>query len=270
MSADCETGATYALSNRSKQEERRLALLEGILDPLTFTRLSSIPVSSDPVCLEVGAGRGSVARWLAQMAGPQGHVVATDIDTFLLETIADPAIEVWSHDVRVDELPTGRFDLVHTRALLAHLPERDEVIDRLVATLRPGGWLVVEDLDYCTIGATGPEEYRRGMDAMAAELRTQSGTSYEWPRHLGTQFAAVGLEDIRVDGHLLFFPGASPVAELMELSWRDILGEPDDEPGGGIDPDVYRQAHAALRDPRLWMPFPAVIGAVGRVLPSAR
>ncbi|HZM84459.1 MAG TPA: class I SAM-dependent methyltransferase [Candidatus Limnocylindrales bacterium] len=39
------------------------------------------------------------------------------------------------------------FDVIHARAVLTHLPERDEVLARLVAALRPGGWLLIEDVD---------------------------------------------------------------------------------------------------------------------------
>jgi tRNA A58 N-methylase Trm61 len=32
-------------------------------------------------CLEVGAGRGSIAAWLCRAVGPAGHVTATDLQT---------------------------------------------------------------------------------------------------------------------------------------------------------------------------------------------
>ncbi len=35
-----------------------------------------------------------------------------------------------------------------TRAVLEHLPAREQVLTQLVAALRPGGWLLVEDTDF--------------------------------------------------------------------------------------------------------------------------
>ena len=35
-----------------------------------------------------------------------------------------------------DPLPEGGFDLIHTRLVLIHVPERDEVVERLAAALR--------------------------------------------------------------------------------------------------------------------------------------
>jgi 2-polyprenyl-3-methyl-5-hydroxy-6-metoxy-1,4-benzoquinol methylase len=47
------------------------------------------------------------------------------------------------------ELPAGRYDLIHARLVLSHLPQRRDVLARLVQALRPGGWLVVEDFLRC-------------------------------------------------------------------------------------------------------------------------
>ena len=49
----------------------RLRLLEARYDPGTFGRLSMFGPLAGVRCLEVGAGAGSVARWLAAQAGPR-------------------------------------------------------------------------------------------------------------------------------------------------------------------------------------------------------
>jgi trans-aconitate methyltransferase len=93
----------------------------------------------------VGAGGGSIARWLAERVGPTGIVVATDIDTRFLDGQELPNLEVRRHDITRDALERDRFDLVHVRAVLEHLPERDAILGHLVASLKPGGWLLAED-----------------------------------------------------------------------------------------------------------------------------
>jgi ubiquinone/menaquinone biosynthesis C-methylase UbiE len=50
-------------------------LLESLADPLTFDVIKELGTSSSARCLEVGAGAGSVARWLAEKH-PDGEVVA--------------------------------------------------------------------------------------------------------------------------------------------------------------------------------------------------
>src|SRR4051812_44852761 len=71
-----------------------LSLLEELFDPLTERRLEDVGVRPGWQALEVGAGRGSIASWLAAQVGEDGRVVATDIDTSLLEDRGDPGIDV--------------------------------------------------------------------------------------------------------------------------------------------------------------------------------
>ncbi|MGH3773082.1 MAG: class I SAM-dependent methyltransferase [Pseudonocardiaceae bacterium] len=90
-------------------------------------------------CLEVGAGIGSIARWLAQRVGRTGRVVATDLDTRFFEDAAGANLDVWRHDITRDSLPVTEFDLVHVRWLLDLLPDREASIEKLIAALKPGG-----------------------------------------------------------------------------------------------------------------------------------
>jgi ubiquinone/menaquinone biosynthesis C-methylase UbiE len=85
-----------------------------------------------------------VARWLCEQAGPTGRVVATDLDTGILTSLGIPGLEVRQHDIVQDNLEEGAFDLVHSRLVLEHLPERDVALARMARALAPGGWLVVE------------------------------------------------------------------------------------------------------------------------------
>jgi 2-polyprenyl-3-methyl-5-hydroxy-6-metoxy-1,4-benzoquinol methylase len=54
-------------------ERERLGLLERLADPITLRRLQSLGVGVGWRCLEVGAGHGSIVRWLARQVGPQGR-----------------------------------------------------------------------------------------------------------------------------------------------------------------------------------------------------
>jgi SAM-dependent methyltransferase len=127
-------------------EEGRLALLERRFDAGTIRRLSDLGVSGGWRCLEVGAGHGSIARWLSDTVGPAGSVVAADIDARFLTELPDN-VDVRELDIRDLELDPD-FDLVHCRALLMHLPDPADALARLVAALRPGGVLLAEEGDF--------------------------------------------------------------------------------------------------------------------------
>src|SRR5688572_16327000 len=108
----------YALPNEWEQARRRLELIEECYDPGTIRRFSQIGVGPGWRCLEVGAGGGSITRWLCDRVRPTGRVVAVDIDTRFVEDIAADNLEVQQVDVTTAELPRDTFDVVHTRAVL--------------------------------------------------------------------------------------------------------------------------------------------------------
>jgi ubiquinone/menaquinone biosynthesis C-methylase UbiE len=71
----------YVLSHTAEaSESERLGLIERKNDPFSQRLLATLGIQQGWRCLEVGAGHGSVAGWLAAQVGPQGKVVATDIN----------------------------------------------------------------------------------------------------------------------------------------------------------------------------------------------
>ena len=79
--------------------------------------------------------------------GPKGQVVAVEIDPRFLSDLGQPNVEVRRCDFTRDDVEPGCYDLVHSRLLLMHLSDPAEVLRRMAAALRPGGWLVAEEPD---------------------------------------------------------------------------------------------------------------------------
>lgn len=141
-------GGEYVMAeNDTDVESKRLRLLEQWLDPGTTRLLAQLGVAPGWRCLEVGAGRGSITRWLSDRVGPTGSVVAADIDPRFL-TEAPDNVEVRQLDIRQDEVEAGGYNLAHCRALLMHLPDPDAALARMVSALRPGGVLLIEEGDF--------------------------------------------------------------------------------------------------------------------------
>lgn len=138
----------YILDQAWRHEKERLETLAALSDPFTIRHLEALGVCAGWRCAEVGAGSGSIARWLAERVGDSGQVVATDLDTRFLDDLDRPNVEVRRHDIVAEPLEAGSYDLIHTRYLLMHLPERERALDHLVRALRPGAWLLVEDGDF--------------------------------------------------------------------------------------------------------------------------
>jgi 2-polyprenyl-3-methyl-5-hydroxy-6-metoxy-1,4-benzoquinol methylase len=137
--------SSYLFDNTWLDARRRLQLLEVALDPGTVRRLTRVGVCKGWHCLEVGAGGGSIATWLSERIGASGRVVATDVETRFLERLSSPIIDIRRTNIVTDAPAKATFDFVHTRWLLVHLREREQVLDSLIEALKPGGWLLVEE-----------------------------------------------------------------------------------------------------------------------------
>jgi SAM-dependent methyltransferase len=133
------------------------------------------------------------------MASRGAHVTAIDIDTRYIEHLASDSITVRRIDLREDELPQSEFDLVHSRLVLEHLADRREILDRLVATLKPGGWMVMEDYDWTNYGF---EDGSQGFSDMEA----------------------AGLTDIRGEGRARLIDSTSPGFDFFRLSFESLRG----------------------------------------------
>ncbi len=249
---------TYAFDNAWADAHRRLSMLEACYDPGTKRRLDAIGVGSGWRCLEVGGGAGSVARWLCDRVGRCGQVVAVDLDPRFLAQIDAANLSVRRLDVTWEDLPAGPFDLVHARHLLVHLPERLEVLDRLVRCLAPGGWLLLEEADAFPTEATevDPRLWGWYSDALA-----RAGADTEWARRLPSFLDAAGLVDVTAEADVPLYRGGSPTAEMVRLSFtqvaeRDFL---DGETRVLVD-----EFCASLTDPGRWFTYYAAVAAWGR------
>lgn len=203
---------TYLLDNASHYAATRMACLADLYDPRSTALLADLVPPHGSVW-EVGAGNGSVAHWLARHGR---QVVATDVDTTWLEPAL--GVTVLEHDVTTDPAP-GVFDAVHARLVLMHLPDPDAVLRRLVRSLRPGGWLLVEELDplmpYAPLCASPADELANRVGrAFTAALEAAGATNTRGitaHRYLAT----AGLEQVRTSGHVVVATPDSAAPALM-------------------------------------------------------
>jgi len=217
----------YMLDNVWKGARERLMQLELMLDPWTIRNLGLIGVEAGWRCLEVAGGGGSIAAWLCRQVGASGHVIATDLDTRFLEAIAAPNLEVRHHDILADPLPEAAFDLVHTRTLLAFLPQPDQAIRKMAAALKPGGWLLVEEPDYISAiadpsmspGAVALS--RKGWEALLSHARSR-GYDTELGRHLYHDVCITGLVDVQAEGFVAMQLGGTPSARFWRLTLEQL------------------------------------------------
>jgi SAM-dependent methyltransferase len=259
----CST--SYAFDNEDPEAAGRHALLAEILDPVTFPRLASLGDLTAKSCLEIGAGGGSVARWLANRVGPIGRVLATDLDTRHLPVLG--GYEIRAHDLVTDPLPAGPWDLIHARLVLGHIRKRHEVLRRLAEALAPGGWLVVEEwvvtLDGCVL--TAPDGESRSLyEAYIVTLRHVlglHGVDWRWGATVPEAMLAAGLVDVDPEITCRSWPGGSAGALLGILTVRQLREEFRAE---GWGDERIKRLFALMSDSRLMVRTHLLHSTVGR------
>jgi SAM-dependent methyltransferase len=217
----------YLLDNRQAEAGTRFDALATLFNPWTCRHIDQLGIGPGGRCWEVGAGGPSVPAWLADRVGPTGRVLATDIDlSWLAEGVE--GFEVRRHDIGVDEPPAETFDLVHARLVLVHVAQRDRALRSMVESLRPGGWLLLEDADPALQPLICPDEYgpaqrlanklRRGFRTLLA----QRGADLAYGRTLPRLLRDAGLAEVQADA---FFPITSPACTLLEQATVEQIRE---------------------------------------------
>jgi SAM-dependent methyltransferase len=211
----------YAFPHSAEDESRRLQLLEHRLDPLTKRRIERLGVRRGARCLEIGGGRGSITRWLSDVVGPTGRVIATDLQLGFLSGIDAPNVEVLRHDIRSDTFPDSSFDLIHTRAVLMHISPSVDLLRRIVMWLVPGGWLVLEEPDFgMWIGDADPVWASSPATTHAAFPNLALSQGRSLLRHA----QQLDLTDVGADAEIDIIQAGTELAEFYRLSQAALAG----------------------------------------------
>ncbi|BEP11740.1 methyltransferase domain-containing protein [Acidothermaceae bacterium B102] len=213
------TDRGYLLDNAQREAGVRFDALSSLFDPSTFRHFERLGVDIGWHCWEVGAGSQSVPAWLSTRVGPEGRVVATDLDTSWLPDTAP--YEVLRHDVGTEPPPPGTYDLVHARLVLVHVTQRAEALAAMVSALRPGGWLLLEEADPSLQPLVCPDEHGEAerlanrLKNGFRELMAGRGVDLAFGRTMPRLLREAGLVDVEADG---FFPLTSPACQVLEVA----------------------------------------------------
>jgi SAM-dependent methyltransferase len=198
------TGGHYTIRGGIEGRER-LRILARVMQPTTLALLNRAGVRPGIACLDVGCGGGDVAFDLARLVGPSGRVVGTDIDGTKLEIARHEAVQQGLTNVEfvfddiAHEHPRETFDLVHARFVLTHLPDPERAVLHLRSAVRPGGTIVLEDIDFRG-HFSHPESpaLRRYVDVYTQLVQRRGGDPNIGPR-LPSLLAAAGFQDVRLN-----------------------------------------------------------------------
>jgi SAM-dependent methyltransferase len=244
----------------------RLSVLCQAMAEATGQLLDRVGVPAGGRILDAGCGVGEVTYELALRAGPSGRAVGVDLDAAKIDQAragAPVGAEFHVGDLGMAEA-LGPFDLVYARFLLSHLTDPGQALEAFLAALRPGGWLVVEDVDFAAHVCWPP---RPAFDRYVGWYRA-AGQARGADPDIGPKLAAMlrdaGLAEV---GARIAQPAGleGPVKAMAALTLAGIREAviAMDVPADLVAADLA-DLEAAREDPGVLMTLPRVFQAWGR------
>jgi len=260
-----DDGTPYLLRNAELETAERFAGLEAVFDPVTRGHLTRLGLAPGSRCLEVGAGSGSIARWMADQVGSTGRVLAVDLDPRWCRREGREQLEVRDLDLVRQPIPAGPWDVIHERLVLQHIPERLVVLARLVDELAPGGVLLIEDFDtgeVRTVDRAGPnhELIVEMAQAFNRLLGTRGGANDFAANALRT-LRGHGLEGTGASGHVCVDQGGTGWATVQAANAHQVR---DGLVAQGVASHDIDRFLAVLADPDTIVGSSVLISAWGR------
>jgi SAM-dependent methyltransferase len=255
----------YVLDHHLEGEKKRLALMSQLLDPMHRRYIESLGISRDARVLEVGCGNGSMSAWMAQHVASEGHVIAVDLDLSLVDDGRAPGVEFRQGDIVREAFDPDRFDLVTARAVLHHVADAQAAIGNLIASLKPGGVILLIEPDFLPVSVAEPIEVRAFWNGWLTWSR-ERGIDYHIGRSLAPRLAAHGLKEIGGAAETAVYNGGSPWADYWRQTITELRG--DLVQSGKLDDALIEAFLARCADPNWWTQTIAFTAVHARALAS--
>lgn len=266
-----EVGDNYVLPTGST-DKARLDVIHEVYAPVSIRGLEAAGVEGARRAADIGCGTGTVSRWLSARMGGGSTVDAIDISEDQLTVARSVPAQAGAGTITYrlasaydPELPEGQYDIAFVRLVLCHLKEPDKAVAALARLLKPGGRLVLVDMDmYSILPMPASEHYRRWLE-LARGHQNNIGVDYAVGTRLHDLFAGAGLETAFLTADQPIY-NTGPGKHLWVNTWRVALpyiikaGSATEAEGNDL---VAGMAEHNAR-PDVWIGVAKMFAAVGR------
>jgi arsenite methyltransferase len=193
---------------------KRLEALYATADIRRRRRLvrEALAVAPGECILDIGCGPGFYVLELLDEVGPGGSVVGVDASPAMLalaQRRCQGRANVTFHQGTANSLPVkdAEFDAALCVQVLEYVPDATEALIEMHRALRPGGRLVVWDIDFATVTwhSSDPDRMDRVLMAFDEHLVHRS-----LPRTMPARLRAAGFGDVGFEGHTFATAELSP------------------------------------------------------------
>ncbi len=153
--------------------------------------------------LDVGCGPGFYVTELLEVVGSDGLIAGVDVSADMLAVAAKRAgrhdnVEFHEADATSLQVADASFDRALAVQVLEYVPDVSAALAELGRALRPGGRLLVWDVDWGSVSwqASDRKLMQRALTAWDKHLSHPS-----LPRKLAPQLRDAGFEHTRMDAH---------------------------------------------------------------------
>ena len=221
----------YVLDTDPAERERLLRQGQQFA-PMTTALLDQIGVRAGWRAIDVGCGPLGILDLLSERVGAEGEVVGLEREEKFLD-VAQSVIDErgWQNvrlvpgDATASGLAHSSFDLAHERLVLIVSPEPERIVAEMVALVRPGGIVALEDFALGGARSYPASLARERLSWAFEEMYRRRGQDPEIGLRLAALLGAAGLLDITVKAHAVVRYPASEGADALLAAWGSARDE---------------------------------------------
>jgi SAM-dependent methyltransferase len=255
----------------SRREAARLRRQARLWDPVAAALFDRINVRPGWRVLEIGPGKGSLhAELRRRVKGPIDAVERSQTFAAALRNRCSRdgfgQGTIWESDMIAAPLPDATYDFIFARWVFLFLPDPEAHLRKLVAALKPGGILAIEDYCRATLRRVPePPHWENFLAADLAFFASQGGDANIGAR-LADLYEAVGLGVVDVTPTVKLGRAGSPVWQWVSSYFMGVMPQL-----AKFAPFTASQAATLRRDwlaagkrRTSWLIAPTLVDVVGR------
>lgn len=196
----------------AREESHRL--IEQERSNPSHSRLLAAGLRPGARVVDVGCGSGATIPAMLELIGPSGQITAVEPNDDRLDDArkltSDDRVAFVKGSLPDTKLPSACADFVWSQFVFEYLPEPAAGLEEMIRIARPGGKVVVSDIDGAGLGLWPvPDVVQAGFPRFLKAL-AKTGFDIEVGRKLFTMFHRAKLTQIRVHlSHLYLAAGTA-------------------------------------------------------------